>query len=73
MHNKQLLKEILAEKDPETLMRKVCSLSVRKVSVLSYSDEFLVHVSRITRNNPEIREKLRKEYDRPEYHIDRKD
>ena len=61
MHNKELLKEILAEKDPETLIRKVRNLPVRKVSALSYSDEFVAHVGGASSKHPEIKNRIQNE------------
>jgi hypothetical protein len=67
MHNKELVTQLLSIKDPETLMRKVHSLPARKVSVLMFDDELVARVGKIIYHNPEIREKIEQENDRPEY------
>jgi len=71
MHNKELVKELLSIKDPETLMRRVHSLPATKVSALMFDDEFVTYVGKIIRHNPEIVEKITQENDKPEYHMPR--
>ena len=61
MHNKELVKELLSIKDPETLMRRVHSLPATKVSVLMFDDEFVTYVGKIIHHNPEIVEKINQE------------
>jgi hypothetical protein len=62
MDKNQLAKELLAEKDPETLLRKVHVLDPKIISALfstSKNDELLGYVARTIRDNPEIRNKIR--------------
>lgn len=68
MNNKELVQELLAIKDPETLMRKIHGLDPRTVSAIMDNEELLTYVGHIVHSNPEIREKIHTEYDRPEYH-----
>ena len=64
MHNKELVKELLSIKDPETLMRTVHSLPATKVSALMFDDEFVTYVGRIVHHNREIVEKINHESDK---------
>jgi len=61
MHNKELVKELLSIKDPETLLRKIHSLPSRKVSVLMLDDELVAYAGRIIHNNREITKKIYEE------------
>jgi hypothetical protein len=61
MNNKELVKELLAIKDPETLLRTIHEMPPLKLSALTYSDELIEHVGKAITNNPEIREKIQSE------------
>lgn len=63
MNNKELVKELLAIKDPETLMRKVYALDPRTVSTIMDNDELLTYVGHIVHSNPEIKNKIHEELD----------
>ena len=61
MNNEELVKELLTEKDPETLLRKVHGLSPKTISDLfsaSENDELLEYIARTMQDNPEIRKKI---------------
>jgi len=61
MDNKELMRELLAEKDPETLLRRVHSLDPKILSTLigvSGHNELISHIAKTMRDNPEIRKKI---------------
>src|SRR5579863_609963 len=59
----QLVKELLAEKDPETLLRRVRNLAPIEVFEATKNDECLRHVAKAIRDNPELKNKLQDEAD----------
>lgn len=64
MHNmdtEQLVKELLAEKDPYTLLTKASRLTAVEAAECMKNDDCLFYVFKVIKDNPEIKQRVQEE------------